>query len=137
MAWGTDFLKSIYLDRQIFNTVYELNDEIADLEEEVNRIKSRIKMFAAANIKDLVQIELDDDPIFTTEIKVNELLKEYEENLKKLVNLYHYKEYLEQKNEKLKDSKLQHRRNSIRVTFSKMIGFYIGFGKNTIVIKFK
>lgn len=135
MGWGTSFLKSIYLDRQTYTSVYQVEDEIQEIESEIERIKSRIKMYASANIKDLVSIELDDDPILTTEIKLEELFNEYQENLNKLKDLIYYKEYLKEKETKFKDLKME-LKNSVKIIFTKKLPF-IGFGRGVIVIKIK
>lgn len=135
MGWGTSFLKSIYLNRQTYTSVYQVEDEIQEIESEIERIKSRIKMYASANIKDLVSIELNDDPIFTTEVKVDLLLNEYQENLNKLKDLIYYKEYLKEKETKFRELKME-LKNSVRIIFTKKLPF-IGFGKGVIVIKLK
>lgn len=96
MGWGTDFNKDIYLNKQVYHGIKDVEETIQDLEDDIAKSKSELKMYAAANIKDLRADECD-DVIGWLNIDVDVVLKDYEEAVTKLVNLRHYLEYLKEK----------------------------------------
>lgn len=60
MAWGTDFIAKLFLSRKVYSTIYQEKDGLVDCEGEITECEAKIKMFAAANIRDLSdQVEGD------------------------------------------------------------------------------
>lgn len=96
MGWGTDFKADLYLNRQIYDSMGQLDDAISDAEERIEKIKQRLFMFASASPKEITSPEWDGNSIdyihYEFDISLDELLSE----TKELQLLWLYKEYLEE-----------------------------------------
>lgn len=92
MGWGTDFTAEIYLSRKIFSNQYELDEAIKSFEDEISNIKSRLLMYASANIKEITPTDMEEEPINFVYYKVTDEMKSLEENIIELHLLNLYKE---------------------------------------------
>lgn len=92
MGWGTDFTVDIYLSRQIFNSSFELEDKIKEIEKEINDIKSRILMYGSSNVKDILPEDWNDEPISFIHNSVSTEFESLDEKTIELYKLNLYKE---------------------------------------------
>lgn len=90
MSWGTDFKADIYLSRQAFHNIYELEGKIKDNEKIIESVKQRLMMYASASPSELVPEDWEEDSVNFLAQRIEELLEELEdltiENYK--LNLY-------------------------------------------------
>ena len=63
MGWGTSFKKEIYLNREIFSSKYELEQKIEQNKIWITNIIQKLKMFVAANPRDIIDPEWKEEPI--------------------------------------------------------------------------
>ena len=56
MGWGTDFTADIYLSRERFETIYELDSKIEETKDDIRVVREKILM-ACMNGKDAFNIE--------------------------------------------------------------------------------
>ena len=89
MGWGTNFKCNIYLSRITIDSQEQLKELIKDRELYLTDIKTKLLMFASANPKDLISEEWVEEPINFIHNSVNDLLREYDENYKELINFSH------------------------------------------------
>jgi len=92
MGWGTDFTADLYLNRQIYNSMGQLDDAILEAEETINKIKQRLFMFASANPKDIISSEWDGESINYIHYEFNLLLDELLSETRELQLLMLYRE---------------------------------------------
>ena len=95
MGWGTPFNYEIYLNRIIFNNVYQLKEAIEEKEKDIANIEAHIKMWASATPKDVFITEDDGSLLSAISFEVNEILAEYRDTLLILNDLRRYLEYVE------------------------------------------
>lgn len=100
MGYGTSFTTEIYLNRQIFNSKFELKDRIKELEGYIESAKRELTAYAVATPRDIIT-EKDEsgysqNPIDEVLRKVNEILEWMEDNYQDLNRLYQYQQYLEE-----------------------------------------
>jgi len=90
MSWGTDFVADVYLSRQAFHNIYELESKIKDNEKIIESVKHRLMMYTSANPSELIPEDWEEDSINFLAQRIEELLEELEdltiENYK--LNLY-------------------------------------------------
>ena len=98
MSWGTTFNKELYINRKIFNSIYEVEDFIEDRRLYLGTLKQELTILAAGNPKDLVGEEWKEEVATGLSHKLNDLFNEIEETYRELVDLEYYKEYLEENN---------------------------------------
>ena len=79
MGWGTFFKTEIYISRQHFNTIGELESTIHDYEESIEWSEKALLMYASATPKKSVE-ELHSD--------VQELIDNIKHDLRELEKLY-------------------------------------------------
>ena len=100
MGYGTTFTTEIYLNRQIFNSRYELDDKIKELENNIESAKRELTAFAVATPKDIMA-EKDEDgyvenPIDQILRRTSETFEWMEDNYRELNKLYQFQEYLDE-----------------------------------------
>jgi hypothetical protein len=79
MGWGTSFKTEIYLSRQIFSSKYELEEKIEENKKWISNSIEKLKMFAAANPKDIVDPEWKEEPINWLSNQIDNLMEGIEE----------------------------------------------------------
>lgn len=70
MAWGTDFKANVYLSRITFTSIYQVEDKIKELEDEINTAREILSMLAIASPNTI--IEQDEDPIYSIKNRVED-----------------------------------------------------------------
>lgn len=56
MGWGTDFKANIYLSRERFETIYELDSKIEETQDYIRMVREKILM-ACMNCKEAFNVE--------------------------------------------------------------------------------
>lgn len=79
MGYGTDFKADIYLNRMIFTNKYELENKIEENKGYISDSIQKIKMFAAANPRDIVDAEWKEEPINWINNQINDLMESINE----------------------------------------------------------
>lgn len=79
MGWGTDFTVDMFLNRQQFNNLYELEAKIEDNEKMIQSVKQRLMMYASASPSELIPEEWEEDSINFLARRIEELFEEFEE----------------------------------------------------------
>lgn len=104
MGWGTDFNIDIFLSKQMFNSLMELEDYIKEREEDLINVKTKISMFASCSVNTIVPKEWKEQPLDFINMQINELLDALETTTVDLFKLELYKEYLQNlKTKKIED----------------------------------
>ena len=70
MAWGIDFKANVYLSRITFTSIYQVEDKIKELEDEINTAREILSMLAIASPNTI--IEQDEDPIYSIKNRVED-----------------------------------------------------------------
>ena len=70
MAWGIDFKANVYLSRMTFTSIYQVEDKIKELEDEINTAREILSMLAIASPNTI--IEQDEDPIYSIKNRVED-----------------------------------------------------------------
>jgi uncharacterized protein YlzI (FlbEa/FlbD family) len=94
MGWGTSFTADIYLNRIIFNSKYEVQSKIEELEENINRYREEILMYASATPKDIFP-NSEEDILFSIKCKINDLFECLEDDYRLLTRVHHFMEHIE------------------------------------------
>lgn len=111
MGYGTAFTTEIYLNRQIFQNRYELDEKVKEIEGFIESSKRELTALAVSTPKD-VMAEKDSDgyvenPIDQILRRTAEIFEWMEDNYRDLNRLYQYQQYLDENPEvdmeKLKD----------------------------------
>lgn len=79
MGWGTSFNTDIYLSRQIFHSKYELEDRIEQNKKWIENSIQKLKMYASANPKDIVDPEWKQEPINWLSNQIDDIMEGIEE----------------------------------------------------------
>tara|TARA_R110000868_G_scaffold265282_5_gene524102 strand:+ start:1028 stop:1366 length:339 start_codon:yes stop_codon:yes gene_type:complete len=100
MGYGTSFKTEVYINRQIFNSKYELAERIKELEGSLESAKRELTAYAVATPRDIIA-EKDEsgyiqNPIDELLRKVHETFEWMEDNYRDLNKLYQYQQYLEE-----------------------------------------
>lgn len=70
MACGIDFKADVYLSRITFTSIYQVEDKIKELEDEINTAREILSMLAIASPNTI--IEQDEDPIYSIKNRVED-----------------------------------------------------------------
>jgi len=100
MGYGTAFTTEIYLNRQIFESRYELDEKIKEIEGYIESAKQELTALAVSTPKDVIA-EKDEsgypqNPIDEVLRKTRETFEWMEENYRELNKLYQFRQYLEE-----------------------------------------
>ena len=100
MGYGTAFTTEIYLNRQIFQNRYELDEKIKEIEGFIESSKRELTALAVSTPKD-VMAEKDSDgyvenPIDQILRRTAEIFEWMEDNYSDLNRLYQYQQYLDE-----------------------------------------
>lgn len=104
MGYGTAFTTEIYLNRQIFQNLYELDERIKEVEGYIESAKKELLALAVSTPKDVIA-EKDEsgypqNPIDEVLRKTSEIFEWLEDNYTELHKLYQYRQYLEENPDK-------------------------------------
>ena len=100
MGFGTAFTTEIYLNRQIFQNRYELDERVKELEGYIESSKRELTALAVSTPKDVIA-EKDEsgypqNPIDGVLRKTIEIFEWMEDNYRDLNSLYLYQQYLDE-----------------------------------------
>ena len=92
MSSGTDFTANIFLNRMVFSSKYELESRIKDAEDTITNMEKQLAMYAVANPRDLIPSDWNDSPVEWVQSRIEEIMDNYQQEFRNLVNLNHYLE---------------------------------------------
>jgi hypothetical protein len=100
MGYGTLFTTDIYLNRQIFESRYELDEKVKELEKFIEMSKQELLALAVSTPRDVIA-EKDEsgypqNPIEEVLRKTRETFEWMEDNYRELNKLYQFQEYLDE-----------------------------------------
>ena len=100
MGYGTSFTADIYLNRQIFESRWELDEKVKELEKFIEQGKQELLALAVSTPKDVIA-EKDADgypqnPIEEVLRKTRETFEWMEDNYRELNKLYQFQQYLDE-----------------------------------------
>jgi hypothetical protein len=100
MGFGTAFTTEIYLNRQLFNSRYELDETVKELEGYIESSKRELTALAVATPRDIIA-EKDEsgypqNPFDEVLRRTSEIFEFMEENYSNLNKLYQYQQYLDE-----------------------------------------
>ena len=100
MGYGTLFTTDIYLNRQIFESRYELDEKVKELEKFIEMSKQELLALAVSTPRDVIA-EKDEsgypqNPIDEVLRKTRETFEWMEDNYRELNKLYQFQEYLDE-----------------------------------------
>lgn len=98
MSWGTTFNKELYINRKLFNSIYEVEEAIEGIRIYLGKLKQKLTILVAGNPKVLIEDEWEGEVVGWVAYKINDLFDGIDEGYRELVNLEYYKEYLEENN---------------------------------------
>ena len=99
MGGGTEFKADIYLNKQLYYTMSELEEAIQEREEDIQRAKEMLLMMAVARPNDLATE--DQEPLYAIRNMVNDWVETIEESVRDMLNLQSYKQAIEEGKAKL------------------------------------
>jgi hypothetical protein len=89
MGWGIEFNTDIYLSRESYNSIAQVEDTIIDLEESIQTIDIKLAFLLGGGVLDEKRNNL---------VELEELLETRDLNVIKKFKLELYKDYLKDKN---------------------------------------
>lgn len=100
MGYGTSFTTDIYLNRQIFESRWELDEKVKELEDYIQSAKGELIALAVSTPRDVIA-EKDEsgypqNPIDEVLIKTKETIQWMEDNYRELNKLYQFQQYLDE-----------------------------------------
>ena len=100
MGYGTTFTTEIFLNRQLFDSRYELDEKVKELEDFIESAKLELTAFAVATPKDIMAEQNEDggieNPIDQILRRTRETFDWMEDNYRELYRLYQLQEYLDE-----------------------------------------
>lgn len=97
MGWGITFNTNIFISKKDYNkNIYQVKDDIEELDKSISENMSMLKMYSIANIDSIVPAEWKDDSVNWLNNRINEILEEIEISIIERYKLYLYQEYLEE-----------------------------------------
>jgi hypothetical protein len=100
MGYGTSFTTDIYLNRQIFESRYELDIRVTELEDYIHSAKEELLALAVSTPRDVIA-EKDEsgypqNPFDEVLRKTKETIQWMEDNYRELNKLYQFQQYLDE-----------------------------------------
>jgi len=100
MGYGTSFTTDIYLNRQIFESRWELDEKVKELEKFIEQGKQELLALAVSTPRDVISDKDADgypqNPIEEVLRKTRETFEWMEDNYRELNKLYQFQEYLDE-----------------------------------------
>jgi len=100
MGYGTSFTTDIYLNRQIFESRWEIDEKVKELEDYIQSAKGELIALAVSTPKDVIA-EKDEsgypqNPFDEVLRKTKETIQWMEDNYRELNKLYQFQQYLDE-----------------------------------------
>lgn len=105
MSWGTYFNAEIYLSREKYDNIYQLDEEIKSIEKDIQELRERLFMYCACGCNGVNNKDYEDiltNPVDAMYVEINSLLEQYNEDQGRLQLLYYLKEDWDEKENKFK-----------------------------------
>lgn len=102
MGWGIDFKADIFLSKQSFSSIQELEHKIEETESFIESCRKELCMYAIANPKDIIPEDWKEDSIVFIKMKIDEVVDYIIENTELLSKLYLLKEVAQENKDILK-----------------------------------
>jgi len=96
MGYGTSFKTEVYLNRQLFSHLLEVEDRVEDRRLQIEDAKRRLLMFASANVRDIVPDDWKEEPINWVNNHVVDLVADLIIDVRELVQLEAFVEYVKE-----------------------------------------
>ena len=96
MGWGTAFKTEIYLSKQIFTRKWEVEEKIEENKKWISDNISKLKMFSAANPRDIIDPEWKEEPINWLSNQIDDIMESINEYLFENYRLGMYLEYIDE-----------------------------------------
>lgn len=100
MGWGTSFKKDVYISKRCFKSVFELEDVIEELREDIVQREKEILMYVSGRPSDFIPSDWEDEGVMFLKNRVEELFLFYKEDLDNLRKLEFFRDYLKDNPEK-------------------------------------
>lgn len=100
MGWGTSFKEDMYISKRCFDSIFELEDAIEDLKEDIVQREKEILMYVSGRPSDFIPSDWEEDGVMFLKNRVEELFLFYKEDLDKLRKFESFREYLKDNPEK-------------------------------------
>lgn len=95
MGWGTIFTPEVYISKEHYNSLEDIQEKIKEEEENINESKEAIAMLVAATPKDIVEQD-SEDVISSLRFKLMEYHESIAESSRKLCLLQLLEEYVQE-----------------------------------------
>lgn len=96
MGWGISFKEDVYISKKHFNSVFELDDEIEELKEDLVQREKEILMYVSGRPSDFIPSDWEEDGVIFLKNRVEEAFELYREDYSLLLKLLSFKQYLEE-----------------------------------------
>lgn len=94
MGWGTNFTTDLYLNRIMFNYLWEVDKKIEDNTASIKTLFNKIRMYSIATPSDIVSSEWKDDIIGWINTEINGIEEELSSLYIENFILNKYKEFI-------------------------------------------
>lgn len=98
MGWGTQFKTEIFLSKEIYNSIYEIKDEIEDIKKNINYLESKVLILIGSTPKDIIPEDWNEEPNSWLVSEFNGIKTEIESDYQRLFRLELFLDYLETNN---------------------------------------
>jgi hypothetical protein len=96
MGFGTSFKTEVYLNRQLFSHLSEVEERVEDRRLQIEDIKRRLLMFASSNVRDIVPDDWKEEPINWINNHVGDLLSDLIIDVREFIQLEAFVEYVKE-----------------------------------------
>lgn len=105
MSWGTYFNAEIYINRENYDNIYQLEEEIKNTEKKIQELRERLFMYCACGCNGVNHKDCEDNlvnPVDAMYVEINSLLEQYNEEQGRLRLLYYLREDWDEQESKFK-----------------------------------
>jgi hypothetical protein len=105
MSWGISFNVDCFLNRERYDNIYQLEEEIKSTEKEVQSLRERLLMYCACGCNGVNHKDCEDNlvnPVEAMYVEINSLLEQYDTEQGRLQLLYYLREDWDEKENKFK-----------------------------------
>jgi len=92
MGWGIQFNTDVFINKCSFSSMWQLDEEIKEMEDDIKRCSDRMLVLASSTPKDIVEEDMDVITFIVNE--VGDLLEALDEAYHKKLLLMMFKEHL-------------------------------------------